>query len=1017
MFYFQDIVATLSAFWAKHGCIITTPYDVEKGAGTSNPDTLLRVLGPEPFSVAYIEPCRRPKDGRYGTNPNRLQHYFQYQVVLKPSPDNIVDLYLESLRAIGLDTTQHDIRFVHDDWENPTLGAWGLGWEVWLDGMESSQFTYFQAAAGMPLHPVTGEITYGIERLTMALQGVHSIFDIQWNERLTYGDLFLQNEVQWSQYNFELQDDAMWMRHFTDFQGEARRLATAGLCIPAYDFVIKASHAFNMLDAKGVISVSERASYIGQIRDIAKLVAEGYVAFREKLGFPLLKKSEPKAQIQHTFTLPIPHSPKERFVLEIGTEELPAAFIPHGISTLTAAMKKLLDKEGLKYSSLRAYGSPRRLTVVAEELSTERSASHIEKRGPQVDLMWESGTRLTDAGKGFLRGLNVPECTLSEVQEGKITALEIRSVKGQAYIFASITSPPVSAAEILHKALPTLISSLEFPKAMRWGDHALTFARPIRWIVALLGQDVIPFQIEHLVSGRTSQGHRQLQPGTVELKEASDYEQVLENASVMVDQNRRRSHILAELEAIEKRLHQSAVHKERVVGELVHLSEWPHVAVASFSKNLLDAPKEVLISEMVEHQKYLPLVEANGQLCNQLVLVTDNTPSEVILQGNLKVLSARLSDGSFLWKEDVKVPLANLRDKLRTIVYQKDLGSVYQKTERLEALARSLHCFVPSSHLDQTLEAARLSKSDLASQVVGEFPELQGIIGSLLAAEQGLPSSIAMAIREHWLPKQEEGALPSTPEGTLLALADKFDTLTGFFALGLKPTSSSDPYALRRQAIGVIRIILAHGIHLPLHETFSKTLTLFPSSLLHGDRPAIIAELCSFVVARARALFVDLGMRKETIDAVFASQSDDLYDALLRVQALRELQHSAPAFSAFLEVLKRCLGQVDLAMVPHINSAKLTAASEKNLYTILEHAEKLCTEYALSHKWKDFLSTLLTLREPIDILFCEVKVLADDPEVCHNRLSLLRRSIGLCAAFADTRKLVDGGGDTSGVSE
>lgn len=1015
MFYFQDVVATLSGFWANHGCIITTPYDLEKGAGTSNPNTLLRALGPEPFNAAYIEPCRRPQDGRYGTNPNRLQHYFQYQVILKPSPDNIVDLYLESLRAIGLDTAKHDIRFVHDDWENPTLGAWGLGWEVWLDGMEATQFTYFQAAAGIPLSPITGEITYGIERLTMALQGIDSIFDIKWNEHLTYGDLFLQNEVQWSKYNFEVQDDAMWARHFEDYQREARRLVALDLCIPAYDFVIKASHAFNMLDAKGVISVSERASYIGKIRDIAKLVAESYLSFREKLGFPLLKKSEKLAEEPQKLTIPAPKAPHERFLLEIGVEELPAAFIPQGIATLSSAMKKLLEKENLPCSSIRAYGAPRRLSVIVEGLVTERKASHIEKRGPQVEVMWDKEGKLSNAGEGFLRGFQLPPCTLADVKEGKIPSLEIRSVKGVSYVFASMTTPAITTAQILHKALPLLITSLEFPKSMRWGSHTLTFARPIRWITALLGADVIPFQLEHLTSSRTTMGHRQLKPERIELKNASSYESELEKAFVMVDQAARKTHILSELEAIEKKFNQTAVHKEKVLNQVMHLAEWPHVAVATFNNALLAAPKEVLISEMVEHQKYLPLVDAKGELCNQLVMVADNLPTDLVIQGNLKVLTARLSDGSFLWKEDVKVPLEEFREKLKHIVYQKDLGTIFQKTERLESLVRSLHCYIPSANLNEASTASRLSKADLASQVVGEFPELQGIIGSLLAKEHGLAPSIAKAIGEHWLPKHEEGELPSSPEGVLLALADKFDTLTGFFAIGLKPSSSSDPYALRRQAIGLARCLFEHRIHLPLHETFSKTLSFFSPSLFSKDRGSIITDLCSFIIARARSLFVEKGFRKEYIDAILPSQSDDLYDALLRLEALQELHHSAPDFNAFLEVMKRCHGQVELSFVPHINPEKLQMPSEKALALALDSAEKSCKEYALCYDWKQFLSTLLTLQKPIDNLFVEVKVLADDHEIRKNRLSLLRRSIGLCAAFADTRKLVEGGAEPTEV--
>jgi glycyl-tRNA synthetase len=1006
--YFQDIVAALSSFWAKHGCVIITPYDLEKGAGTSNPNTLLRALGPEPFSVAYIEPCRRPKDGRYGTNPNRLQHYFQYQVILKPSPDNIVDLYLESLRAIGLNTSEHDIRFVHDDWENPTLGAWGLGWEVWLDGMEATQFTYFQAAAGIPLSPITGEITYGIERLTMALQGVDSIFDIRWNEHITYGDLFLQNEIQWSQYNFDAQDDAMWMRHFEDFQGEAKRLVAAGLSIPAYDFVIKASHAFNMLDAKGVISVSERASYIGRIREIAKIVAEGYLASREKLGFPLLKAHAETPQ-PPTLDIPVPKAPSETFLLEIGVEELPAAFLPNAILALGKAMENLLAKEGLSHGDIRAFGAPRRLAVLVDSLTTERPASAIEKRGPQVDGMWNSDGTLTKAGSGFLRSHSLPDCTRHEVETNAIRALTIKTIKETAYVVAHLSSPAATTAQILSDALPSLITSLEFPKTMRWGSHNLSFCRPIQWLVCLLGADVVPFQLEYLVAGRTSMGHRQLNPGPCAIAQAENYECTLEQSHVMVDQNRRRAHILSQLEAIEQQYQQKAVHRERVVKELVHLAEWPHVVAVPFNEALLDAPKEVLMSEMVEHQKYLPLVDVHGHLCHQLVMVADNTPTALITRGNLKVLTARLSDGRFLWKEDVKVPLTTMREKLHHILYQKELGSLFHKTERLEVLCRALSAYLPAANSGIAQEAARLSKADLASQVVGEFPELQGVIGGLLAREQGHSEALAKAIAEHWLPKQEDGPLPSSPEATMVALADKFDTLAGFFAVGLKPSSSNDPYALRRQAIGIARIVLTNHIHLPLKEIFAKSVNALPCSVRPSEQDGILSELCHFVVTRTKALCLEMGFRKESIDAVFGSQPDDLYDALLRLQALTTLTAEAPAFLAFLEVLKRCQGQVGLSFIPHIIPEKLEAAVDRTVLTAIERAEQQCAAYVQQHNWRGFLSALLSLREPIDALFTEVKVLADDPQVRQNRLSLLRRIIGLCSLFADVKKLVESG--------
>ena len=286
---FQELVLSLQNFWAEYGCVILQPYDVEVGAGTSNPATFLRVLGPEPWNVAYVEPTRRPADGHYGENPNRLQHYYQYQVILKPSPDTIQDIYLRSLERIGIDLLKHDIRFVEDDWESPTLGAWGLGWEVWLDGLEITQFTYFQQAGGIELKPVAGEITYGIERIAMFLQGVENVYELKWNERVTYGDVHHRSEVEWSIHNFEQADVPLQVRLFEQYERESLRLIEKGLVLPAYDYCLKCSHTFNILDARGAISVTERTHFIGRVRNLARRVAETYLKQREEMGSPLLR--------------------------------------------------------------------------------------------------------------------------------------------------------------------------------------------------------------------------------------------------------------------------------------------------------------------------------------------------------------------------------------------------------------------------------------------------------------------------------------------------------------------------------------------------------------------------------------------------------------------------------------------------------------------------------------------------------------------------------------------------------
>ncbi len=286
---FQDIVFRLERYWADQGCVIQQPYDVEVGAGTMNPATALRVIGPEPWKVAYVEPSRRPADGRYGENPNRLQHYYQYQVILKPAPENVQDLYLGSLAALGIDPREHDIRFVEDDWESAAIGAWGLGWEVWLDGMEVTQFTYFQQVGGVDMVSVPAELTYGIERIAMFVQKVDSVYDLKWNDQLTYGDVHHQNEVEQSTYNFQEADVDMLSQVFSMYEQECRRLVDRGLVLPAWDCALKCSHSFNLLDARGAISVTQRTGYISRIRTLASLCCAGYQKQRNQMGYPLIK--------------------------------------------------------------------------------------------------------------------------------------------------------------------------------------------------------------------------------------------------------------------------------------------------------------------------------------------------------------------------------------------------------------------------------------------------------------------------------------------------------------------------------------------------------------------------------------------------------------------------------------------------------------------------------------------------------------------------------------------------------
>lgn len=1003
---FQEIISRLNQFWAHHGCLLLFPYDIEKGAGTSNPATFLRALGPEPFSCAYVEPCRRPKDGRYGLNPNRLQYYFQYQVMLKPSPDNIVDLYLESLQMLGLDLKNHDIRFVHDDWENPTLGASGLGWEVWIDGMEMSQFTYFQHVAGIALTSVPGEITYGIERIAMCLQGVDSIFDIRWNDTLTYGDLYKFQEEKWSRYNFELQDDGMWKRHFNDFKTEANRLLTLHEPIPAYDFVLKSSHAFNMLDAKGVISVSERASYIATIRDLSKKIGEEYVELRKSLDFPLCKKNIQKPTIkpiiEQTYS---PKNETERCIFEIGCEELPASFIPIGIAQLETKAKNLLAKEKCTYSSLKVFGTPRRLSLIIEDLQSCLPATKEDKKGPPTDRVWDSKGQLTPIGQGFLKSLNLDiSPSYEQVRSNTVPALSIRSIKGSEYIYVTTESPKQLTINILSKLLPSCLTSLEFPKMMHWGTHELLFPRPIRWILSLFGEHPIHFAVDSIHSSQHSRGHRLLNNELFELKHASEYEIELEKRHVLVDQNKRKNVIENKLQEIEQQHKARCLGLKKVLSEVIYLVEYPFVEALPFSKELLDAPKEVISSEMIEHQKYFPLVSLHSDKLLPLFVITAHIPPNTdVAHGNQKVLSARLNDGRFLWQEDRKLGLHALKEKLATITYQSALGSIEQKTNRICALASKIAPLI-GADLQCVDIASNFAKADLASNLVGEFPELQGIIGGLLAQEEKLDKRIAMAIRDHWLPNQEGGPLPSTNEGIALALADKIDTLSAFFAIGLLPSSSHDPYALRRQALGIVRMLVEKKLPLsliPLLTEEKRSLTILLQKELPED---LVSQVLRFINQRAKVYFGEK-YPKELIEAVFSTDIHNLFQAESILSALTLLNTSTEG-AGFVEVMKRTLGQIGEHPKTIPQPVLFIDASEHALWDAIQTALHGATTAFDTYDFVPFLKLIISLQHPLNDFFTKVHVLDEDKNIQANRIGLLWTIFDLVQRIADPKMLI-----------
>ncbi len=468
---FQDLIFALQNYWSDQGCIILQPYDMEMGAGTFHTATFLRAVGPEPWSAAYVQPSRRPTDGRYGNNPFRLQHYYQFQVSIKPSPDDFQDLYLGSLRALGFDLLTHDIRFVEDNWESPTLGAWGLGWEVWLNGMEVSQFTYFQQVGGLDCRPVMGEITYGLERLAMYIQGKESIFDIVWTEgpfgAITYGDVFHQNEVEQSAYNFEKADTDVLLRQFDTHETACQNLLSDKLVLPAYEQMVKASHSFNLLDARHAVSVTERQRFILRVRTLARGVAEALS--REPRSARLSAAQERRRGASGLMSA-------RDLLFELGTEELPPRTLQGLSAALTDGIVKGLDGAGIAHGAARGFATPRRLAVLVRSCAERAADRQVERRGPPVSSCLRCGRR-AHAGRGRLcpqlrrpgRGSRA-----AGHGEGRVAGIPRHRARRRD-------------RRLLGDIINHAIAALPIAKRMRWGARTAEFVRPVHCVVLLFG--------------------------------------------------------------------------------------------------------------------------------------------------------------------------------------------------------------------------------------------------------------------------------------------------------------------------------------------------------------------------------------------------------------------------------------------------------------------------------------------------------------------------------------------------
>ncbi|ANH78739.1 glycine--tRNA ligase [Candidatus Chlamydia sanziniae] len=984
----QSMIATILQFWSEQGCVIHQGYDLEVGAGTFNPATFLRALGPEPYKAAYVEPSRRPQDGRYGMHPNRLQNYHQLQVILKPVPEDFLFLYKQSLRAIGLELRDHDLRLVHDDWENPTIGAWGLGWEVWLDGMEITQLTYFQAIGSKPLDTISGEITYGIERIAMYLQKKNSIYDVLWNNTLTYGQITQASEKAWSHYNFDYANTHMWLKHFEDFANEAMATLEHGLPIPAYDFVIKASHAFNILDARGVISVTERTRYITRIRQLARLVADRYLEWRASLHHPIANSLVPQFKKAIPCSLPS-ISTAEDFLLEIGSEELPATFVPIGIQQLEFLTKKLFADYNLRYENLEVFGSPRRLALLVKKLCPSAIQNAEEKKGPILSSLFTESGKVTPQGEQFFAAQNVPITHYRELAH--YLQFTIHEVNQAKYLFRIIPETCQQTTEILVQKLPLLIQAMQFPKKMIWETSNIEYPRPIRWLVALYGNHVLPITLGKILASQNSQGHAQLNPREIFIPSPQLYLDTLRNACVVVSQKERRLVIEQGL-----RMHSSTtispVSFPRLLEEIIFLTEHPFVTCAQFPIAFCSLPKELLIAEMVNHQKYFPTQDTLGAITHYFILVSDNSPNDIIIGGNEKALTPRLTDGAFLFDQDLNTALMTFVDKLKSVTYFDALGSLYDKVERLKAHKEVLYPLLPLGGLEDLDIAVKYCKVDLVSAVVNEFPELQGIMGEHYLKHAGLPTAAAVAVGEH-LRHITTGQMIS-PTGTLLSLLDRLDNLLACFILGFKPTSSHDPYALRRQSLEILTLLSALELSIDFVLLLDRFADHFPTKIqnISWNKSFIVEEVISFLWGRLRTFLTSLGFSKDEITVVLGNSTiKDPIKIIHAVAALHQLKKANPNILVEITTTHHRLKKIIASLKLSTTSFVITEHGGEKEKKFKEALEKFLEfpEKTSQDKLVEYFLTLSHLCLDIQAFLDNVHINSDNAALKKLRTSLL----------------------------
>ncbi len=980
---FQEIITRLNQYWTKQGCVLWNAHHETVGAGTFNPATILRVLGPEPWNVCYVEPSFRPDDGRFAENPNRLLMHHQYQVILQPPPLNPQELYLGSLMELGIKLEEHDIRFVEDNWESPAISAWGLGWEVWLDGMEITQFTYFQQAGGIQLDPPACELTYGLERLAMYIQNVDSVWDLKWNDKVMYADILKRQEIEFCEYVFNHASIERNLAMFELFEKEAALCIENKLPTPALDFVSRCSHAFNVLDTRGAIGLSERVKYFGRMRDLTRKLAELFVETRKDVGYPLLAANPPKVELKVP-TIIGNGFKNEDFVLELGCEEL-AAFAPALlVGQLNEQLPKMLRELGLTFDSVYVTSTPRRITAIVKNLLGRQADINRSVRGPTKDAAAKNPAAL----QGFCKKNGITTDAISYETEN-----------GIEYVCAKVFVPGQSTPEVLVKALPQLIGGLKCDSTMRWlgsaqyGDVAkIAFNRPLRWIVALFGETLIPFACLGVVSGRVSKGGRWNGSLEFTVPSASSYLADVAKTGVVLDLATRTEEIRKQIHAEAAKVGGVARIRESVLEEVAQLVEMPTACACSFEARFTELPVEVVVGTMEKHVRCFSVFTKDGKLLPNFIAVRNGTAKhiDIVKQGYERLIRARFSDAAFFIKCDSEKKLVDFRGDIKKLVFHQKVGSMFDKCERLVSLADKVVGTAIAVKVDSALmkRAASLAKADLGTQMVTEMTSLQGEMGRFYALKSGESEAVATALLEQYFPRSAGAAVPKTSLGIALSIVDRLDTVTALFSVGVEPTGSADPFGLRREAVGLLSVVLETQTDIKLVDAINSAM-----SVLGKNSPEVVSKIVDFISKRLEVILKDKGFRHDVVRAALSQTKDPLraYQFVKELQAMAYPDQGAASleFMSATQAVMRCKKIVDFAKKKQIaipvavDSKLLVDTEEKNLVAALSGV----TPSSIG-SLKSRFEELSRLAPSVDAFFEKVMVMAEDTKLRDNRLAI-----------------------------